>query len=125
MQLTNRFRFVTGCALSLSLSHLPQVVFAETVVQNHNKMISTTEFIEQFNRKATQEKVANYLSQQDVEKKLVEQGVSADEAKQRIASLSDVELQNLSQQIDKAQYGGDILVAILIVVLIIYLVKRI
>lgn len=123
MQSTNRFRFVTGCVLSLSLSHLPQVAFAETVTQN--KMISTTDVLEQFNRKAAQEKVANFLSQQDVQKKLVEQGLSADEAAQRIASLSDVELQNLSSQIDKAQYGGDILFTILIVILIIYLVKRI
>ena len=123
MQHTNRFRFLTGCVLLLSLSSLPQVAFAETVA--HSKMISTATVIEQFNRKATQEKVANYLNQQDIEKKLVEQGVSVDEAKQRIASLSDVELQNLSQQIDKAQYGGDILFTILIVILIIYLVKRI
>ena len=124
MQHTNRFRFITGCVLSLSISHLPQVAFAETVVHN-NKMISTTDVLEQFNRKATQEKVSTYLSQQDIEKKLVEQGVSADEAKQRIASLSDAELQNLSQQIDKAQYGGDILFTILIIVLIVFLVKRI
>ncbi|AZZ36295.1 hypothetical protein CIK05_05655 [Bdellovibrio sp. qaytius] len=123
MQPINRFRFYTGCVLTLSLSNLPQVVFAETV--HAQKMISTTEVLERFDRKVAQQKVANYLNQQDVEKKLVEQGVSVSEAKDRIASLSDSELQNLSQQIDKAQYGGDILFTILIIVLIIYLVKRI
>ncbi len=123
MKFNNRFRFVTGCVLSLSLSNLPQVVFAESV--QANKMISTTEVLAQFDRKAAQEKVADYIHQQNVEKRLIEQGVSADEAKQRIASLSDAELQNLSHQIDKAQYGGDILVTVLLIVLIIYLVKRI
>lgn len=123
MQSINRFRFFTGCVLTLSISHLPQVVFAESV--QPNKMISTTEVLERFDRKVAQDKVLTYLAQQDVEKKLIEQGLNASEAKERIASLSDIELQNLSQQIDRAQYGGDILVTVLLIVLIIYLVKRI
>ncbi|MES2803548.1 MAG: PA2779 family protein [Bdellovibrionota bacterium] len=122
MQPTNRVRFFTVGILSLSLSHLPQVVFAETV--QANKMISTTEVLERFDRKMTEEKLTSFLSQQDIQQKLVDQGVSVSEAKARIASLSDSELQNLSQQIDKAQYGGDILITVLLIVLIIYLVKR-
>lgn len=125
MKFNNRFRCMTVATLSMSLSHLPQVMAAEALQTNHSKMISTTEILEQFNRKATQEKISAYLNHADIEKKLVAQGITAQEAQQRIASLSDAELQNLSQQIDKAQYGGDILVAILLVVLIIYLVKRI
>lgn len=123
MQPINRFRFFTVGILSLSLSHLPQVVFAETI-QAH-KMISTFEVLEKFDRKIAQGKVAAYLNQQQIEQKLTDQGISVAEAKARISSLSDIELQNLSQQIDKAEYGGDILVTILLVVLIIYLVKRI
>ncbi len=123
MQFNNRVRFFTAGFLSLSLSHLPQVVFAETV--QARKMISTADVLANYDRKATQEKVASYLNQQQIEQKLIEQGVSLAEAKARIASLSDIELQNLSGQIDKAQYGGDILVTVLLIVLIIYLVKRI
>lgn len=124
MRVRSRCGFFTVAVLSLSLSHLPNVVLAETI-QAKTKMISTTEMLEKFDRQVAQEKVANYLSQKDVELKLVEQGVSLAEAKARVMSLSDQELQNLSQQVDKAQYGGDILVTILLVVLIIYLVKRI
>lgn len=123
MQFNNRVRFFTVGVLSLSLSHVPQVAVAETV--QANKMISTTDVLAQFDRKSTEAKVASYLSQEQIEQKLVEQGVSSNEAKARIASLSDAELQNLSQQIDKAQYGGDILVTVLLIVLIIFLVKRI
>lgn len=123
MQFNNRVRFFTAGFLSLSLSHLPEVVFAETV--QAQKMISTADMLASYDRKATQEKVASYLNQQQIEQKLVDQGVSLTEAKARIASLSDAELQNLSGQIDKAQYGGDILVTVLLIVLIIYLVKRI
>ena len=88
-------------------------------------MISTSEMLENFDRQLAQEKVANYLSQKDVESKLVEQGITLAEAKARVMSLSDQELQNLSTQVDKAQYGGDILVTILLIVLIIFLIKRI
>lgn len=122
MRITNRCRFITIAAVSLSVSHIPQVVTAEVIQQ---KMISTTEVLQSFDRKQTQEKIASYLSQKDIEQKLVAQGVSVSEAQARVASLSDQELQNLSQQIDKAQYGGDILVTVLLIVLIIYLVKRI
>lgn len=123
MQPTNRVRFFTVGILSLSLSHLPQVVFAETI--QNNKMVSTAEVLERFNRKTTEDKVSSYLNQKQIEQKLVEQGVTVSEAQARIASLSDAELQNLSQQIDKAQYGGDIFVTVLLIVLIIFLVKRI
>lgn len=124
MRVKSRCGFFTIAVLSLSLSHLPNVVLAETI-QAQKKMISTTEVLENFDRKLAQEKIANYLNQKDVEQKLVEQGVSVAEAKARVMSLSDQELQNLSQQVDKAQYGGDILVTILLIVLIIYLIKRI
>lgn len=123
MQPTNRVRFFTVGILSLSLSHLPQVVFAETI--QNNKMVSTAEVLERFNRKTTEDKVSSYLNQKQIEQKLVEQGVTVSEAQARMASLSDAELQNLSQQIDKAQYGGDIFVTVLLIVLIIFLVKRI
>ncbi|MCM2354822.1 MAG: PA2779 family protein [Pseudobdellovibrio sp.] len=124
MRVKSRCGFFTVAVLSLSLSHLPNVVLAETI-QAQKKMISTSEMLENFNRKLAQEKVANFLSQKDVELKLVEQGVSLAEAKARVMSLSDQELQNLSTQVDKAQYGGDILVTILLIVLIIFLIKRI
>lgn len=123
--LSGRCRFLTIGVLSLALSHLPNVVLAETLQAQSHKMVSTTEMLESFDRKLAQEKVVNYLSQNDVEQKLVAQGVSVAEAKARVASLSDQELQNLSQQVDKAQYGGDILITVLLIVLIIYLVKRI
>ncbi len=124
MRVRSRCGFFTVAVLSLSLSHLPNVVLAETI-QAQKKMISTSEMLENFDRQLAQEKVANYLSQKDVESKLVEQGITLAEAKARVMSLSDQELQNLSTQVDKAQYGGDILVTILLIVLIIFLIKRI
>lgn len=111
--------------LTLCLSHLPNVAFAEVAMNNTQQMVPTSVVVEEFNRQQTEAKVLNFINKDEVQTKLVSQGLSADEAKLRVASLSNQELQTLATQIDQAQYGGDILVAILLVVLIIFLVKRI
>ena len=119
-----KYRNVIIAVLSLCLSHLPNVAFAEVAINQANQMVPTSVVVEDYNRQQVEAKVLNFLNKDDVQKKLVSQGLSADEAKSRIASLSNQELQSLSKQIDQAQYGGDILVAILLVVLIIFLIKR-
>ena len=119
-----KYRNVIIAVLSLCLSHLPNVAFAEAAMNQTTQMVPTSVVVEEFNRQQTEAKVLNFINKDDVQKKLVSQGLNADEAKSRVASLSNQELQNLSIQIDQAQYGGDILVAILLVVLIIFLVKR-
>lgn len=111
--------------LTLCLSHLPNVAFAEVAMNNTQQMVPTSVVVEEFNRQQTEAKVLNFINKDEVQTKLVSQGLSADEAKLRVASLSNQELQTLATQIDQAQYGGDILVAILLVILIIFLVKRI
>lgn len=119
-----KYRNVIIAVLSLCISHLPNVAFAEVAMNEATQMVPTSVVVEEFNRQQTETKVLNFLNKDDVQKKLVSQGLNADEAKMRVASLSNQELQSLSTQIDQAQYGGDILVAILLVVLIIFLVKR-
>jgi hypothetical protein len=109
--------------LTLCLSHLPQVTFAEIVLSK--KMVSTSDILLKFDRKNVEEKMTTYLDHEQIKEKLMAQGISADEAKARLLALSDSELQNLSVQIDQARHGGDILVTVLLVVLIIYIVKRI
>ena len=119
-----KYRNVIIAVLSLCLSHLPNVAFAEVAMNEATQMVPTSVVVEEFNRQQTETKVLNFINKDDVQKKLVSQGLNADEANMRVASLSNQELQSLSTQIDQAQYGGDILVAILLVVLIIFLVKR-
>ena len=104
--------------LSLIMTHLPAVAMAEG-------MISTSAAVADLNRAQAIERLQGYLTRQDVRTALEKQGISASEASQRIASLSDQELNQFSKQIDQAQYGGDILFAILIIVLIIFLIRRI
>jgi hypothetical protein len=110
--------------MAFMISNLPHVVFAETADQ----MISTTEVVESLTRSQAEAKVRSYLDRQDFQSELVKMGLSPAEVSKRVASLSDSELKQLATQMDQARYGGDIfgiLILVLVVVLIIYLVKRI
>jgi hypothetical protein len=69
--------------------------------------------------------VLGYLNEGHVRDQLIQNGVAPEEASVRLASLSDQELRQLATQVQEARAGGDILVTILLVVLIVFLVKRI
>lgn len=91
-------------------------------------MIGTSEVVGTMSRTATEARVANFLSQEEVQKQMEKLGVNAEEAKARLATLSDRELQEMNQQIEQATVAGDvggILVVVLLVILIIYFAKRI
>ena len=110
--------------LSLTISHFPEVAFGVIAEQ----MISTTEVVESLERTLVEAKIQNYLDREDLQKELKKLGISPNEVSQRMASLSVSELNQLSVQMDQARYGGDVfgvLVLVLIVLLIIYLAKRI
>jgi hypothetical protein len=118
--LFSRSTKVIGAALmSLMITHGPAVCWAES------GMISTHEALAEQTRSQNIQEVQDFLSRSDIQKLMVERGLSTEEASLRIASLSEVELRQLSGQVQQARAGGDILVAVLIVVLIIYLIKRI
>lgn len=110
---------IGAIAMSLMLTNAPAVALAES------RMISTDVALAEQTRNQSVHKVHDFLSRSDVQKLMIERGLSPEEASLRVASLSQAELQELSGQVEQAKAGGDILVAILVVVLIIYLVKRI
>ncbi len=108
--------------MSLIMSHLPAVAMGNEM---RNEMIATTVVVNEMSRAEAEQRVQGYLSRADVQKSLEAQGLSSGEVSRKLASLSDYELNQMTKQMDEARYGGDILVAILIVVLIIFLIKRI
>lgn len=111
----------TFCALfmALWLTHLPSQAVASKA------MIPTTSVVTEMSRAEAQAKVQNLLSEDKIRQALEEKGLKADEINSRLAHLSDQEMQDLAGQIEQARYGGDILVTVLVVVLIIYFIKRI
>ncbi len=58
-------------------------------------------------RQASEQKVQAALARDDVSRQLQKMGVNPDEARQRVAALSDRELAGLSGKIDRLPAGGD------------------
>lgn len=100
------------------------MAYMPTVAQAHGGMLATSSVVLKQEEEQTKLKIANYLNRVDVQQALEKQGISASEVSARLASLSPSEMNQLSMQIEKAQAGG-LLVEILLIVLIIYLIKRI
>ncbi len=112
------FRFLLSLALSALMVHMPAFAVA------HQGMIPTAVVAERLDRAEAQKRVESYIRSAEVEKLLVERGVSPEEAASRLARLSEAELRALAGQVEQAQAGGDILVTVLIVVLIIFLIRK-
>lgn len=121
MLLSKPFKSVCALSMAAFISQAPAVGMAE--VSSH--MLPTTVLIEELNREEATARVQDFLSRDDVQAALIQRGLSPAEASERLASLSVAELNDLSKQVQEAKAGGDILVTILIVVLIIFLIKRI
>ena len=119
MLFSNSFKMTGAIAMTAMISNVPAIALAEL------QMISTQEVVNEVSRTEALNNVNNFLGRTDVQKLLIERGLSAEEATLRVASLSQAELNRLSGQIEQAKAGGDVLVAILLVVLIIFLIKRI
>lgn len=119
MKLSKRTKVCCSIAMSVWLTNLPAHAVAEM------SMIPTSVVATQMSRAEASDRVLSLLEQQNVREQLTKNGVSPEEAEARIANLSDQELRQLAGQIEQARAGGDILVTILLIVLIIFLVKRI
>jgi len=115
--------------LALFMSDIPHVWAAETGASaKANEMISTADVVDQLTRAQTQEKIEKTLSRPELRDKLAKLGLSANEISKRLSTLSESELAQLDHQIDQARFGGDItgiLIVVVLVLLIIYLAKRI
>ncbi len=106
--------------MALFISNVPATAAVVT-----DQMISTSSVAADLTRAQAQANIENILQNGNVREELMKRGLSADEITSRLASLSENEMRQLSGQMDQARAGGDILVAILVVVLIIFLIKRI
>lgn len=101
------------CFTSLSL---PTQAFAA--------IVTTEEAVASSDASGERDRVTSFLSRDDVRKSLEAQGVDPQAAIERVATLSDQEVQQLATRIDNAPAGGDIL-GILFTVFIVLLVTDI
>lgn len=123
MKMSKMSRNLCAFFMALLISNVPAVAASESVVSG--KMISTEAVLQDLSRDQAEVRVKMFLNSLQVKRVLLARGLDSEEISSRLASLSDSELRDLTVQVEEARYGGDILVAILLVVLIIYFVKRI
>lgn len=118
----SKSKVVCAYTMSAVLTNAPQMAFAEAA--SNLKMVPTTQIVMELSQAEAEARVNDFLKRDDVRQELMARGVSADEAGLRLASLSKTELNNLATQMEQARAGGDILLTILVVILIIFLIQR-
>lgn len=119
MKFSKSFKLIVAVFLSLLMSNIAHAAAA------HQQMITTADAIDQLDRSQMQGEIEEILKQDEVKKALLANGVSSSEVQMRLASMSNAELYQMAGQLKEARAGGDILITVLVVVLIIFLVRRI
>lgn len=109
-------------ALALVLSF----IFIESPIVNsrvYAGMITTHDTVASLTFK--RDKIKNFVTRGEVKVQLTKLGVSEQEAVNRIATLSDSEVKKIASEIDQATAGGDIIIglgALLLIILIVWLI---
>jgi hypothetical protein len=83
-------------------------------------MIGTTQVLAAEQNRLDRDRLASLLEREDLQRQLSALGVDVQNAKDRVAGLTDAEVARISQQIDTLPAGGDALgVVVLIFVILI------
>jgi len=88
----------------------------------HATMINTVEIFNQNQHDFSSKSINTFLDRSEVQKYLVAWGVNPEEAKARIGSLSDQEIENIVSRMDQLPAGGDAIGTILGAALVIFIV---
>ena len=88
----------------------------------HATMINTVEIFKQNQNDLSSKSINTFLDRSEVQKYLVAWGVSPEEAKERIDSLSDQEIENIASRMDQLPAGGDAIGTIVGAALVVFIV---
>lgn len=88
----------------------------------HAAMISTAEILKQNQNNNSHDRLQMFFNRSEVQKHLVAWGVDPEEAKARVDSLADQEIEEMRVRIDQLPAGGDALGTIVGAALVIFLV---
>jgi hypothetical protein len=91
-------------------------------------LISTDRIIVQERASSDRERVATFLAREDVRAELQKHGVNPEEAKARVAALSDIEIGQIADKLDTLPAGQDAvgaLIGALVTIFIILLITDI
>jgi hypothetical protein len=86
------------------------------------RMINTDEIFKQSQYDLSRKSINSFLDRSEVQNYLVAWGISPEEAKARIDSLTDEEIENIASRIDRLPAGGDGLGTIVGAALLIFII---
>ena len=92
------------------------------VFSAHAGMIGTTTLLESAQSQQTRASLQELLNREDARQQLLALGISPDQARERVASLSDSELARINQGIEQLNAGGDSVLGILLIIFIIFVI---
>lgn len=125
MRFKKNDRLALSLIMTFFISNVPSVVIANQAVEPPQMPISSRTMLDELTHAEAKAIVFEYLQKDDVQSLLIKQGISPSEAADRLANLSTTEIQQLALQAKEARAGGDVLLTVLLVLLIIYFVQRV
>lgn len=84
-------------------------------------MIGTTQALAAEQNRLDRDRLASLLEREDLQRRLSALGVDIQDAKDRVAGLTDAEVARISQQIDTLPAGGDAL-GVVVLIFIIFII---
>lgn len=108
-------RFVMNCILSAAITFAPMTLHAD--------MVSTQTMIKGETQSAQMELMENFMASEEVRDRMEAMGVNPAMAAERVASLTDSQLQQLAVHLEDAPAGSDALGAVATVLVIILLLE--
>lgn len=89
----------------------------------HAGIIGTEQMLAQDSRAISLGKVQTFMASEQVSAQLVSLGVAPDMVAERVAALSETELQQLASSIDSQPAGGDVLIIVGIVFVVLLILE--
>lgn len=87
----------------------------------HAGMIGTGQALAAEQGRIDRERLASLLEREDLQRQLATLGVDAQDAKQRVASLTDAEVNRLNQRLAELPAGGDVL-GVIVLIFIVFII---
>lgn len=95
----------------------------------HAGMVGTQELVAASVAQVNRDKVRDFVSRSDVQRQLETMGINPANAKERVAAMTDEEIQQVAGKIDQLPAGGDngvvaVVAIVAIVILVMFYWKR-
>jgi hypothetical protein len=85
-------------------------------------MVGTAQAIAAQQGSLDRARLASLLEREDLQRQLTAQGVDIQQAKERVASLTDAEVTRINQQLEQLPAGSDSVLGVLVLIFIVFII---